>query len=256
MQIGKHVRTLLWLCALASAGQAYAQATRTWVSGVGDDANPCSRTAPCKTFAGAISKTATGGEIDTLDPGGFGGVTITKAITIAAEGSGEGGVLVAGTNGILVNAPVGSQVSLRGLQIDGVGTGLSGVKVLSGDVRIENCVIRNFRGNPGAGINSEASTASRIVVANTSIVNNLIGVRSAPTAAASGIAMLNTTIDRNTQYGVLGLNANAVFSLNGMSIAGNGVGISAPSPSKVYSFGNNAITGIEAGTTLISTPLQ
>src|SRR5438477_3797204 len=49
---------------------AFAQATRTWVSGVGDDVNPCSRTAPCKTFAGAISKTAGGGEIDVLDPGG------------------------------------------------------------------------------------------------------------------------------------------------------------------------------------------
>jgi hypothetical protein len=65
---------------LSSAAQA--QATRTWVSGVGDDANPCSRTAPCKTFAGAISKTAPRGEINALDPGGFGAVTITKAITI------------------------------------------------------------------------------------------------------------------------------------------------------------------------------
>src|SRR3954471_3545021 len=84
-------------------GSAQAQATRTWVSGVGDDANPCSRTAPCKTFAGAISKTATDGEINCLDPGGFGGVTITKAITIASEV--EAGVLVSGVNAIIVNAP-------------------------------------------------------------------------------------------------------------------------------------------------------
>ena len=82
---------------------AQAQATRTWVSGVGDDANPCSRTAPCKTFAGAISKTATGGEINCLDPGGFGGVTITKAIQIICQV--EAGVLVSGTNAIIVNAP-------------------------------------------------------------------------------------------------------------------------------------------------------
>lgn len=256
MRPGKHVRTLFWLCALVAVGQVHAQATRTWVSGVGDDANPCSRTAPCKTFAGAISKTATGGEINTLDPGGFGGVTITKAITIASEGTGEAGVLVSGTNAIIVNAPVGSQVSLRGLQIEGLGTGLSGIKVLSGDVRIENCVVRNFRGNPGAGINSEASTASRIVVSHSSIVNNLIGVRSAPTAAGSGIAMNNTTVDRNTQYGLLGLNANSVFSLDAMSIKGNTIGISAPPPAKVFSFGNNAINTIEAGTTLILSPLQ
>src|ERR1700732_642897 len=82
---------------------AHAQATRTWVSGVGDDANPCSRTAPCKTFAGAISKTAPAGEINVLDPGGFGAVTITKSITISSVGF-EAGVLVSGTNGIVVNA--------------------------------------------------------------------------------------------------------------------------------------------------------
>src|SRR5215813_13862310 len=85
-----------------TASPALAQATRTWVSGVGDDANPCSRTAPCKTFPGAISKTATGGEINCLDPGGFGAVTITKSITISCE-TGTAGVLVSGTNGIIVN---------------------------------------------------------------------------------------------------------------------------------------------------------
>ena len=70
--------------ALFFAAGAQAQATRTWVSGVGDDVNPCSRTAPCKTFAGAISKTANGGEIDCLDPGGYGTLTITKSITVSS----------------------------------------------------------------------------------------------------------------------------------------------------------------------------
>src|ERR1700727_3142380 len=74
----------LFVAGLAIA-PAHAQATRTWISGVGDDANPCSRTAPCKTFAGAISKTTTGGEIDALDPGGFGALTITKSITISSQ---------------------------------------------------------------------------------------------------------------------------------------------------------------------------
>src|SRR3712207_1724310 len=87
---------------LAMTGSALGQATRTWVSGVGDDANPCARTSPCKTFAGAISKTAPRGEINVLDPGGFGGVTITKSITIDGENS-EAGVLVSGTNAITVN---------------------------------------------------------------------------------------------------------------------------------------------------------
>src|SRR5258705_7695857 len=88
---------------LLSAVSAQAQATRTWVSGVGDDVNPCSRTAPCKTFAGAISKTAAGGEINCLDPAGFGAVTITKSLTISCEGV-TGGIVVAGGNGINVSA--------------------------------------------------------------------------------------------------------------------------------------------------------
>src|ERR1041385_5346910 len=112
------------LAAMLSVAPASAQATRTWVSGVGDDANPCSRTAPCKTFAGAISKTATAGEINVLDPGGFGGVTITKSITISSENF-EAGVLVSGTNGIVVSLPnTTDRVLLEGLDFDGIGTGL------------------------------------------------------------------------------------------------------------------------------------
>src|SRR2546429_9920180 len=89
---------------LALSSLAQAQATRTWVSGVGDDANPCSRTAPCKTFAGAISKTADGGEIDCVDPGGFGTVTITKSITIDGGGT-FCSILAAGNHRVNVNEP-------------------------------------------------------------------------------------------------------------------------------------------------------
>src|SRR5213592_4007874 len=93
----------LALLALAVPSSAFGQATRTWVSGVGDDANPCSRTAPCKTFAGAISKTAAGGEINCIDPGGFGAVTITKSLAIDC-GTNAGGILNAGVNGVIINA--------------------------------------------------------------------------------------------------------------------------------------------------------
>src|SRR3954463_14380041 len=116
--------------ALLATAPASAQATRTWVSGVGDDANPCSRTAPCKTFAGAISKTAVSGEINCLDPGGFGGVTITKSITISCE-IGTAGIAASGTNGVIVNALATDTISLYGLDLEGAGTGISGVSVLS-----------------------------------------------------------------------------------------------------------------------------
>src|ERR1700748_2425149 len=117
--------SILKLLAVVAMGTGlmYGQATRTWVSGVGDDANPCSRTAPCKTFAGAISKTAAGGEIDALDPAGFGALTITKAITIDGGGGQVASVLVAGTNGIVVQAGPSDQVILRNLRINGIGTG-------------------------------------------------------------------------------------------------------------------------------------
>src|SRR6266567_3980764 len=120
------------LCLFLPTAPAQAQASRTWVSGVGSDANPCSRTAPCKTFAGAISKTAAGGEIDALDPGGFGAVTITKAITIDGGGGQVASVLVSGTNGIIVQAGVNDVVTLRNIRIDGIGSGLNGVRYLSG----------------------------------------------------------------------------------------------------------------------------
>src|SRR3979409_1259664 len=122
------------------ASPASAQATRTWVSGVGDDANPCSRTAPCKTFAGAISKTAAAGEINCLDPGGFGAVTITKSMTISCE-AGTAGVLVSGTNAIVFAGGANDYLFLKGLDIEGFGTGLSGVLFNSGAVlHVEDCV--------------------------------------------------------------------------------------------------------------------
>src|SRR5437879_1355726 len=125
--------TLIFLLLASLALVARGQATRTWVSGLGDDVNPCSRTAPCKTFAGAISKTAAGGEIDCLDPGGFGAVTITKALTIDCDaGTGGASILVSGTNGIVINANATTDVIyLRNMGINGLGTGINGISVLA-----------------------------------------------------------------------------------------------------------------------------
>lgn len=136
---------------------AQAQATRTWVSGVGDDANPCSRTAPCKTFAGAISKTAAGGEIDALDPAGFGALTITKAITLDGGGGQVSSVLVSGTNGITVQAGTNDVVTIRNISVQGLNTGLNGIRFVSGKaIHIEHCSIAQFTLN---GIDIEPTTA-------------------------------------------------------------------------------------------------
>src|SRR5438270_9500561 len=187
---------LLW------AGLAGAQASRTWVSGVGDDANPCSRTAPCKTFAGAISKTAAFGEINVLDPGGFGAVTITKSIHIRSEVG--AGVLVSGTNGIIVNLPAATdRATLEGLDIEGLGpstTSLDGVKIIgSGRTIIKRCRINGF--NAGNGVNLVGTVNATAVIQGTNITNNIGGVH---VAGAGGVAnnavIMDSLVDTNSSF--------------------------------------------------------
>src|SRR5579859_7672301 len=133
-----------------------AQASRTWVSGVGDDANPCSRTAPCKTWAGAISKTAPGGEIDALDPGGFGAVTITKSITLDGGGGQVASILVAGTNGVVVSAAATDVVVIKNIRFQGLlgngsnaaNAGTNAIRFLAGGaLLVDNCEIYGFNTN-------------------------------------------------------------------------------------------------------------
>jgi hypothetical protein len=210
---------------------AFAQATRTWVSGVGDDANPCSRTAPCKTFAGAISKTATGGEINCLDPGGFGGVTITKSIAIICQ-TGTAGVLVSGTNAITVNAPAGAEILLYGLDMEGLANtssaaGLNGVQIFSASiVTVQNCSIRNFSQN---GINA-AVAGARVMVLDSFIDSNNGGINiGAAGAAVTGIVM-RTVLDLNPAFGVSVANTSTLRAsaskflgaTNGVLIAAGG----------------------------------
>src|SRR5258708_3798270 len=185
----------LFVAGLAIA-PAHAQATRTWVSGVGDDANPCSRTAPCKTFAGAISKTAPAGEIDVLDPGGFGAVTITKSISIYNDGVGEAGVLVSGTNAIIISAGTTDVVNLRGLVIDCLHTRLSGISFLAGaQLNVQNCVIQEM----ATGISFTPGTANAIMkIQNTTIQGNSAAMSIKPGGGFSAkVEIERTRIDGN-----------------------------------------------------------
>lgn len=199
---------------LAFASMAQAQATRTWVSGVGDDVNPCSRTAPCKTFAGAISKTATNGEINCLDSGGFGSVTITKSITIKCEGV-IGGILASGTFGVNINdsgsaSPGTAIVTLSGLDIEGVGTGTNGIQFVRGAaLHVHKTQIRGFRaaasGN-GILVNPSAGLA-KVFVADSYITDNGVTLSSAgimirPTAGGSANVSINRTQLENNFNGI------------------------------------------------------
>lgn len=199
------------------ASPADAQATRTWVSGVGDDVNPCSRTAPCKTFAGAISKTAAGGEINCLDPGGFGAVTITKAITIECLHT-VGGVLAAFVNGVIVNAAASDRIVLRGLDINGVGSGVDGIRFINGgSLHVENSVISGMQN----GIN--ISAGNEIYIKNTYIRNNSnIGVNIAAPGGLVNAVIEKTTIE-NQAYG-LAAGANTRVTTRGSVYSGNSNG--------------------------------
>lgn len=252
--------TFAFACALAAQAQ-----TRTWVSGVGDDLNPCSRTAPCKTFAGAISKTAANGEIDCLDPGGFGTVTITKSITIdGTTGAGFGSILASGTNGVNINDSAGTPnsiiVTLRNLSINGASTGFDGVRFTSGkQLYMDGCKIFGFRGN---SINSDgleillngAAITFAVHVKNTVFENNTGNcIRQGVTAgtlnasydavrmegsnnglvATGGTANIsNSVIDNNTTAG-LSASGGAVINANNNVVTSNGTGLSSATGSTV-----------------------
>src|SRR5215207_10196703 len=179
----------LLACTLAFSVAAQAQATRTWVSGVGDDVNPCSRTAPCKTFAGAISKTATGGEIDALDPAGYGTLTITKAITVdGGTGSGWGSTLFSAVNGFVINITTNlttDKVILRNLSINGAGTtlGVDGVRFLDGaELTMENISIFNYSGD---GLEVNQAQACRVNMRNVTFSHGGVGIRANNSAAST-----------------------------------------------------------------------
>jgi hypothetical protein len=207
----------------AFASIAQAQASRTWVSGVGDDANPCSRTAPCKTWAGAISKTAACGEINALDPGGFGAVTITKSITLDGTGT-FASILASLVNGIVINAGANDVITIRGISIDGFCNGINGINILSAKtVNVEDVVI--FRFNTGNGITANDTNGVNLNVRNSVIRDNTLdGIN---TTSASGF--VNLTLDN-------------------VRLSGNGNGLHARSGTKATArscvFSNNTTNGI------------
>ena len=234
---------------------AHAQATRTWVSGVGNDADPCSRTAPCKTFAGAISKTAAGGEINCIDNGAYGAVTITKSILIDCGGV-FGGVLHSSTNGIVINAAATDKITLRNFDINGApptSPGLNGIRYLAGgQVNVENLTIEgSTAADPnGAGILVQASSFAVLTVRNTSFHNNRYGVKIAATAGNVVASITDSKFNGMSISGVeAGANTFVAVSNSVFSTTGGAAIVASTSTSTVYAKGNlitNSNVGISA----------
>ncbi|CAN5314840.1 right-handed parallel beta-helix repeat-containing protein [soil metagenome] len=233
------VFSLVCVAILVFAGLANAQATRTWVSGVGDDANPCSRTAPCKTFAGAISKTATSGAINCLDPGGFGAVTIIKSLTIDCKQT-NGGILAAGTSGIIINSST-AVVRIRGINIDGAGTGLIGIRVVAATkVNIEESEIDGFTQH---GVSVESTSTARVVIDRMTIRNCVGMAVNVTPAGMADVTIANSTLSQNGT--AVNAGANGTVRIAGNTIIYNTTGLAASGArgSQIISYGNNVIDG-------------
>jgi hypothetical protein len=240
---------LVFVFAFASIAEA--QATRTWVSGVGDDVNPCSRTAPCKTFAGAISKTATNGEINCLDPGGYGAVTITKSITIDCEDT-QGSILASLVNGVIVNSST-AHVKLRGLSIQGVGNGINCVRVITAASLVLDEVACAGFAQHGVSVEN-SSGAPKIAIWNSSFRNNAgNGINSFVTGTGSvTIAVRSSLFALNSRAVNLG-GINAKASVEDSIITGNTTdGLRADGATSSLTAANNQIshnaTGVFAAT--------
>ena len=220
-----------------ASASANAQATRTWVSGVGDDVNPCSRTAPCKTFAGAISKTAKDGEISVLDPGGFGQVTITKSITInGTPGAGYGSILVtaAGT-GVIINITdpndIRRQVRLNWLDINGASTAANGIRILNTGLANSVVIVENsvIDGMTTRGISDERASGGKLFVNNTMIRN--IGQSGIVTLPSSGSTKIDSLISnsqvKNAAGAGVAINNGGKSMIVNSAFSGGNIGIDA-----------------------------
>lgn len=262
--------SLFAIIILATCSLVQAQATRTWVSGVGDDVNPCSRTAPCKTFAGAISKTATNGEINCLDPAGYGAVTVTKSITIDCEDT-QGSILSAGTNGVIVNitsvTDTKKSFKLRGVSINGAGTGINGIRILSAlNVTLQEVVLDGFTQH---GVSIENSSLALKVLFENSTARSSTGngISSFPTNTGSaditikgssfaffggnGVNLANVTraaiMDTVINNNGIGINVGgATAFVSNCTIFGNTTGAAAAAGGNIRLFGTT-ITGNGTG---------
>jgi len=226
-----------FLFPLMATAPANAQATRTWVSGVGDDANPCSRTAPCKTFAGALSKTAAGGEINCLDPGGFGGVSPNKSMTISCE-AGTAGIASSGITAINFNGAAADYLYLKGIDIDGFNKtptpGINGISFNTGGLlHVEDCSIRDFS---GFGIVFKPNANATFVVQRTTLFQNTGGgIQVRPIGGVSNGTLEKVSINKNG---------------NGVAVDGFGGGIGVNVSVRDSNVNGNATTGVLATSTV------
>jgi hypothetical protein len=245
-------------CLIFAAADASAQlASRTWVAGLGDDANPCTLQLPCKTWAGAFSRTAPGGEMDALDSGGFGPLTINKAITIDGGAGNVAGILGMGVTGFTITAnPSTDRVLIRNMTINGNNSSFTGIRINSAkSVTIQNVGIYNFSANPGRGIDAQCTSPCRITIRDTKVDNNsgigMVFQGAVPNSVFADV--YNSSTSNNVSHGVFATNGAIVTltshvsssnGITGLVIDGNGTNVT----TFLSTFTNNLAAGVQAGT--------
>lgn len=247
---------------------AYGQAMRTYVSGTGLDSNPCTATNPCRTLQAALGLTRPGGEIQSLDSADYGYVTITQGITITGA-RGATGVLAAALSGITINAGPKDIVTLRGLEIDGAGSGANGIRFNSGAaLNVHESVIRGF----GTGISIQPTAASSFSVSDTVLANNTTGIQLQTSAPSTGVlsdthlvnnasgavvqgvsstsvanlTVRNGVVANNATVGILS-NGFSIISVYDTTIANNGIGLEAQNAGAVLQLSGSSVTGNTTG---------
>ncbi|MEA2904637.1 MAG: hypothetical protein QOI12_2024 [Alphaproteobacteria bacterium] len=185
-----------WLLALGLQGTpAQAQTARTFISANGLDANDCARPRPCRTLQVAYDKTNIGGEINMLDPAGYGPVIITHSISIVNDGVGSAGILVPAGGptsgvGIVINAGPEDEINLRGLVIEGIGVGFTGIQFNTGkSLTIQNCVVRNMN---VYGLDFRPTGSSKLSISDCFVMHNAQhGIIIRPQGSGSAFATFN-----------------------------------------------------------------
>jgi len=271
---------------LLSHTPVHALAARTWVASVsagGNDAHACSRAAPCKTFAVAVARTIAGGEINCVDADDYGKVTITKSLSIVCDNT-EAGIFAAGTVGITVNTLATDSVTLKGIDIEGFGTGTVGINFIRGGtlhvhkVRInhfrsttaapvnginfaptlgaalyvsESYLTENGTGFGGSGISIAAAATATVAITNTRIENNLHGIRIINVSSDTlKVAVTDSTIVGNAGAGIVTSSTDGPnqLMLKSVLVANNGAkGVTNIGPAASTRIGDSIVTGNATG---------
>jgi hypothetical protein len=263
--------------ALATLSVVPAQAQRVFVSAMGSDGNPCSFASPCRTLQQAHDTVAAGGEIDVLDPAGYGTLAISKSISIQGHGWAEVTTTNVGLAAIQINVGATDTINLRGVIVEGFGTGQDGITFASGgSLNIQDCVIRHFTNvgisflpssgslslfvsdtlvsdipNVGIGVANNAGSPTMTVVLNrVQVENGKYGISmSVFPGATANVSIVESVVANQSFRGIdAGSSGGAIIAMvRNSTVSNNGTGIVAAESGVVVLVAHSSITGNGTG---------